>query len=245
MDLIQLQTQTQTSNRTRTHTDSIEIDNPIDSPTFDQYREDYSYIQRNHAPRIQNLSNENNSFINRKSEPIRIDMKIESNETKNNENHSIINEKTDNFNNKNELNNNKMESNIQNSQVEVELDFEIEENDETDETDEMIESEEVNVDDIDQELLSRTHEQLITTHNYNNTRNNNHSNSLNHTNRLTTTHSVFEHTNMNLSLIEFDLPRTFPTLGFFHMNEPLHFSLELILQCYAYYKPDIGYVQGM
>lgn len=48
-----------------------------------------------------------------------------------------------------------------------------------------------------------------------------------------------------IALIEFDLPRTFPTLGFFHNNGPLQESLENILQAFAYHKPEVGYVQGM
>lgn len=48
-----------------------------------------------------------------------------------------------------------------------------------------------------------------------------------------------------MSLIEWDLPRTFPTLGFFHDGGPMHTGLERILLCYACFRPDIGYVQGM
>lgn len=48
-----------------------------------------------------------------------------------------------------------------------------------------------------------------------------------------------------VALIEFDLPRTFPTLGFFHNGGPLQSGLDNILTCYAHYKPEIGYVQGM
>ncbi len=46
-----------------------------------------------------------------------------------------------------------------------------------------------------------------------------------------------------MSLIEWDLPRTFPTLGFFHDGGPMHTGLERILLCYACFRPDIGYVQ--
>lgn len=48
-----------------------------------------------------------------------------------------------------------------------------------------------------------------------------------------------------VALIEFDLPRTFPQLGFFHNGGPLQAPLDLILQCFAHYRPEIGYVQGM
>ena len=48
-----------------------------------------------------------------------------------------------------------------------------------------------------------------------------------------------------LVLIEYDLPRTFPTLGFFHDGGDMQLSLERILQAYACLRPDVGYVQGM
>lgn len=48
-----------------------------------------------------------------------------------------------------------------------------------------------------------------------------------------------------LALIEHDLPRTFPTLGFFHDGGPLQHGLERVLQAYACFRPDVGYVQGM
>jgi hypothetical protein len=48
-----------------------------------------------------------------------------------------------------------------------------------------------------------------------------------------------------LSLIEWDLPRTFPTLAFFHDGGAMHTGLERVLLCFALYRPDIGYVQGM
>jgi len=49
----------------------------------------------------------------------------------------------------------------------------------------------------------------------------------------------------HLALIEHDLPRTFPTLGFFHDGGPLQRGLERVLQAYACFRPDVGYVQGM
>lgn len=48
-----------------------------------------------------------------------------------------------------------------------------------------------------------------------------------------------------VSLIEWDLPRTFPVLAFFHDGGPMHTGMERILLCYALFKPAIGYVQGM
>ncbi|CAE7224231.1 TBC1D12 [Symbiodinium natans] len=45
--------------------------------------------------------------------------------------------------------------------------------------------------------------------------------------------------------IPFDLPRTFPTLAFFSEGGPLHEDCARILEAYTFYRPDIGYVQGM
>jgi Rab-GTPase-TBC domain len=49
----------------------------------------------------------------------------------------------------------------------------------------------------------------------------------------------------HLLSIERDLPRTFPTLAFFHDGGPLELSLRRILRAFACFKTDIGYVQGM
>lgn len=46
-----------------------------------------------------------------------------------------------------------------------------------------------------------------------------------------------------VSLIQWDLPRTFPTLAFFHDGGAMHTGLERVLLCFALYRPDIGYVQ--
>lgn len=48
-----------------------------------------------------------------------------------------------------------------------------------------------------------------------------------------------------ISLIEWDLPRTFPTLAFFHDGGMMHTGLERVLYCFALFRSDIGYVQGM
>ena len=45
--------------------------------------------------------------------------------------------------------------------------------------------------------------------------------------------------------IPFDLPRTFPTLAFFDEGGPLHEDCARILEAYTFFRPDIGYVQGM
>lgn len=45
--------------------------------------------------------------------------------------------------------------------------------------------------------------------------------------------------------IPFDLPRTFPTLAFFREGGPLHADLSKMLEAYGFFRPDIGYVQGM
>lgn len=52
-------------------------------------------------------------------------------------------------------------------------------------------------------------------------------------------------TNSDYRLIEQDVPRTFPTLQFFHCEGPLRQPLEKLLKAYVHYRPDIGYVQGM
>jgi hypothetical protein len=53
-------------------------------------------------------------------------------------------------------------------------------------------------------------------------------------------------TNHNLDLIQYDLPRTFPTLGFFHEEGgQMNLGLKNVLHAYAVYNPNIGYVQGM
>jgi len=48
-----------------------------------------------------------------------------------------------------------------------------------------------------------------------------------------------------VALIETDLERTFPVLAFFQAGGPLHASLRDVLQAYACFRPDVGYVQGM
>ena len=49
----------------------------------------------------------------------------------------------------------------------------------------------------------------------------------------------------NVRLIDEDLKRTFVPLGFFSVGEPLYNKIREMLLIYAYYRPDIGYVQGM
>lgn len=47
----------------------------------------------------------------------------------------------------------------------------------------------------------------------------------------------------SMTLIQRDIPRTFPTLSFFHDDGPLAASLDHVLKAYACYEPTIGYVQ--
>ena len=47
----------------------------------------------------------------------------------------------------------------------------------------------------------------------------------------------------SMTLIQHDIPRTFPTLSFFHDEGPLALSLDHVLKAYACYEPSIGYVQ--
>lgn len=48
-----------------------------------------------------------------------------------------------------------------------------------------------------------------------------------------------------IACIPLDLPRTFPTLAFFQEDGPLYNDCRTILEAYTFYRPDIGYVQGM
>jgi hypothetical protein len=51
-----------------------------------------------------------------------------------------------------------------------------------------------------------------------------------------------EHT---LALIDTDLPRTFPSLKLFDSSGPYYEFLLEVLETYACYRPDLGYIQGM
>jgi alpha-tubulin suppressor-like RCC1 family protein len=51
-----------------------------------------------------------------------------------------------------------------------------------------------------------------------------------------------EHT---LALIDTDLPRTFPSLKLFDATGPYYEFLLEVLETYACYRPDLGYIQGM
>ena len=46
----------------------------------------------------------------------------------------------------------------------------------------------------------------------------------------------------SLQLIAQDIPRTFPTLAFFHEDGPLAAPLHRILEAYACFRPDVGCV---
>ncbi len=46
-------------------------------------------------------------------------------------------------------------------------------------------------------------------------------------------------------MIGLDLPRTFPTLKFFHEKSPQYEQLKEILHAYVCFKPETGYIQGM
>ncbi|KAJ1490519.1 rab-GTPase-TBC domain-containing protein [Baffinella frigidus] len=49
----------------------------------------------------------------------------------------------------------------------------------------------------------------------------------------------------SLRIVDKDLPRTFAELGFFHEGGPLEAQLRDVLEAYVFYRPDVGYVQGM
>ena len=48
-----------------------------------------------------------------------------------------------------------------------------------------------------------------------------------------------------MRLIDEDLARTFALLGSFSRGEPMYGTMRSMLLAYAYYRPDVGYVQGM
>ena len=48
-----------------------------------------------------------------------------------------------------------------------------------------------------------------------------------------------------ISYIGVDIPRTFPELAYFQDEGILNDTLRVLLQTYCFYRPDIGYVQGM
>ena len=49
----------------------------------------------------------------------------------------------------------------------------------------------------------------------------------------------------SFAYIDVDLTRTFPSLAFFQEECPMHDQLRHLLYTFAFYRPDIGYVQGM
>uniref|UniRef100_K3WR42 Rab-GAP TBC domain-containing protein n=1 Tax=Globisporangium ultimum (strain ATCC 200006 / CBS 805.95 / DAOM BR144) TaxID=431595 RepID=K3WR42_GLOUD len=49
----------------------------------------------------------------------------------------------------------------------------------------------------------------------------------------------------SLALIDTDLPRTFPSLKLFDASGPYYEFLLEVLETYACYRPDLGYIQGM
>jgi hypothetical protein len=49
----------------------------------------------------------------------------------------------------------------------------------------------------------------------------------------------------SISVLYKDLPRTFAELGFFHNGGPLEQPLREVLESYIFFRPDVGYVQGM
>jgi len=49
----------------------------------------------------------------------------------------------------------------------------------------------------------------------------------------------------SISIIETDIPRTFPMLGLFKVGGAYNEPLQRILEAFTMLRPDIGYVQGM
>lgn len=54
-----------------------------------------------------------------------------------------------------------------------------------------------------------------------------------------------EDKSLSAKLIKYDLPRTLPTLKFFHDGGSLNEDLERVLCAYTILSPEVGYVQGM
>jgi len=57
--------------------------------------------------------------------------------------------------------------------------------------------------------------------------------------------SVAESKEQTFAYIDMDLSRTFPSLAFFQEECPMHEQLRDVLDTYCFYRPDMGYVQGM
>ena len=49
----------------------------------------------------------------------------------------------------------------------------------------------------------------------------------------------------SLKLIDTDLPRTFPSLRLFDEDGPYYNQLRTVLETFACFRPDLGYIQGM
>lgn len=49
----------------------------------------------------------------------------------------------------------------------------------------------------------------------------------------------------SIQLIPTDVKRIFESLDLFAQNQPLHTRTKEVLEAYTYFRPDIGYVQGM
>ena len=49
----------------------------------------------------------------------------------------------------------------------------------------------------------------------------------------------------SLKLIDTDLPRTFPSLQLFNEDGPYYNQLRTVLETFACFRPDLGYIQGM
>jgi len=48
-----------------------------------------------------------------------------------------------------------------------------------------------------------------------------------------------------IKIIEFDIPRTYPSLAIFNKESPVYDNLKNVLEAFVCARPDIGYVQGM
>ena len=57
--------------------------------------------------------------------------------------------------------------------------------------------------------------------------------------------STIQSRERSISIIETDLPRTFPHLKVFQPGGSHYDELQRILEAFTMHRPDIGYVQGM
>lgn len=58
-------------------------------------------------------------------------------------------------------------------------------------------------------------------------------------------HNLYLNSLQSLKLISVDLERTFPSLAFFQSESQMYEDLRMVLERFCFWRPDLGYVQGM